>query len=234
MLQTISWHPLSNTPPPSKLKALARDGIPLSLRPALWYQLSGAAALKHTEPAEYYTSLASPGKLSDQDGPELSLDLFRTFSTHPLVSSYKALETVRRIVTAFGRRNQSVSYSQNVNFVVAFLLVVMGLAKEEEVFWVLTALLERRLPATSVVEVSMSMVHCSVILTCKSLLPVSCQDVVQNIWHDNIWRDKECRAHQSNMLVMLAASFSPYSGFWLTSSICCAGVIWVECRAAHV
>lgn len=150
--QTITWQPLSRTPPPSKLKQLARDGIPLSLRPTLWYQLSGAAALKRTEPAEYYTSLASLGKPSDQDGPELSLELFRTFSTHPVLSSYKALEAVRRIVTAFGKRNQSASYSQNVNFVVAFLLVVMGLSKEEEVFWVLTALLERRLPATSVVE----------------------------------------------------------------------------------
>lgn len=154
VLQTITWQPLSRTPPPSKLKQLARDGIPLSLRPTLWYQLSGAAALKRTEPAEYYTSLASLGKLSDQDGPELSLELFRTFSTHPVLSSYKALEAVRRIVTAFGKRNQSASYSQNVNFVVAFLLVVMGLSKEEEVFWVLTALLERRLPATSVVEVN--------------------------------------------------------------------------------
>lgn len=99
-------------------------------------------------------SLVTLGKLSDQDSSELSLDLFRTFSTHPVLSSYKALEAVRRIVTAFGSRNQSVSYSQNVNFVVAFLLVVMGLSKEEEVFWVLTALLERRLPATSMVEVS--------------------------------------------------------------------------------
>lgn len=156
LLQTITWQPLSNTPPPSKLKQLAREGIPLSQRPSLWYQLSGGAVLRRTEPAEYYTSLASLGKLSSSNGPELSLDLFRTFSNHLVLSSYKALEAVRRIVTAFGRRNQSVAYSQNINFVVAFLLVVMGVAKEEEVFWTLTALLERRLPASSVVEVGSS------------------------------------------------------------------------------
>ena len=109
--------------------------------------------MKPTEPAEYYTSLASLGKVSPSNGPELSLDLFRTFSNHLVLSSYKALEAVRRIVTAFGRRNQSVAYSQNINYVVAFLLVVMGTTKEEEVFWTLTALLERRLPASSVVEV---------------------------------------------------------------------------------
>ena len=126
----------------------------MSLRPTLWYQLSGAAALRSTEAAEYYTTLASLGKISESDGPELSLDLFRTFSTHPVLSSYKALEAVRRIVTAFGRRNTTVPYSQSVNHVVAFLLVVMGLSKEEEVFWTLTALLERRLPATSIVEVT--------------------------------------------------------------------------------
>lgn len=72
------------------------------------------------------------------------------------MSSYKALEAVRRIVTAFGRRNQTVSYSQTINFIVAFLLVVMGLSKEEEVFWTLAALFERRLPASSVVEVGTS------------------------------------------------------------------------------
>ena len=110
--------------------------------------------MKRTEPAEYYTSLASLGKISSASSPELSLDLFRTFSNHLVLSSYKALEAVRRIVTAFGRRNQSVAYSQDVNFAVAFLLVVMGTAKEEEVFWTLTALWERRLPASSVVEVS--------------------------------------------------------------------------------
>ena len=166
-LQTISWQPLSNIPPPSKLKQLAREGIPLSLRPALWYQLSGAAALKRSEPEEYYTSLAS---LGNHDGPELSVDLFRTFSTHPLLSSYKALEAVRRIVTAFGRRNQSVSYSQNVNFVVAFLLAVMGLSEEEEVFWVLTVLLERRLPATSMVEVSFAIAAVAAVTCAMSQL----------------------------------------------------------------
>ena len=171
-MQTITWQPLSNTPPPSKLKQLARDGIPMPLRPTLWYQLSGAAALKRTEPAEYYTSLASLGKLSATDGSELSLDLFRTFSTHPVLSSYKALEAVRRIVTAFGRRNESVAYSQNVNFVVAFLLVVMGLNKEEEVFWTLTALLERRLPASSVAEVCTHLqslpLTCTIHRTCSA------------------------------------------------------------------
>ncbi|KAL3161675.1 hypothetical protein ABBQ38_008775 [Trebouxia sp. C0009 RCD-2024] len=150
--QTITWQPLSNTPPPSKLKQLVREGIPLSCRPALWYQLSGAAALRRTEPAEYYISLASLGKVSSTGNPELSLDLFRTFSNHLALSSHKALEAIRRIVTAFGKRNESVAYSQNINFVVAFLLVVMGTAKEEEVFWTLAALLERRLPASSVVE----------------------------------------------------------------------------------
>lgn len=153
LLQTVTWQPLSNAPPPSKLKQLVREGIPISCRPSLWYQLSGGAALKRTEPAEYYTSFASLGKVSSSGGPELSLDLFRTFSNHLVLSSYKALEAVRRIVTAFGKRNQSVAYSQNINFVVAFLLVVMGTAKEEEVFWTLSALLERRLPASSVVEV---------------------------------------------------------------------------------
>ena len=96
------------------------------------------------------------GKDPELAVPELSLDLFRTFSTHAMLSSKKALEAVRRIVTAFGRRNHSNSYSSNVNYIVAFLLAVLGLDKEEDVFWILTALLERRLPASSVLEVSLT------------------------------------------------------------------------------
>lgn len=93
------------------------------------------------------------GKEPEIDVPELSLDLFRTFATHPVLSTYKALEVVRRVVTAFGRRNQTNAFCTNVNYMAAFLLAVMGLNKEEEVFWVVTALLESRLPASSVLEV---------------------------------------------------------------------------------
>ena len=152
-MQTINWQPLSGAPPPSKLKQLAREGIPASLRPALWFQLSGAAALQRNEHADYYFRMSSMGKEPEIDVPELSLELFRTFATHPVLSTYKALEVVRRVVTAFGRRTQTNAFCTNVNYIAAFLLAVMGPNKEEEVFWVVTALLERRLPASSVLEV---------------------------------------------------------------------------------
>lgn len=150
--QTINWHPLTGAPPPSKLKQLAREGVPTSLRPAIWFQLSGGAAIKRQEQPGYYCLMSSMGKDPELNAPELSLDLFRTFSTNAILSSKKALEAVRRIVTAFGRRNHSNAYSSNVNYIVAFLLAVLGLGKEEEAFWILTALLERRLPASSVLE----------------------------------------------------------------------------------
>ena len=104
--------------------------------------------------------MSSMGKDPEIGAPELSLDLFRTFSTHSVLSSKRALEAVRRIVTAYGRRNHTNAYSSNVNYIAAYLLAVLGLAKEEEAFWTLTALLERRLPASSVLEVR-SLGHCS-------------------------------------------------------------------------
>ena len=108
------------------------------------------------------------GKDPEIGAPELSLDLFRTFSTHSVLSSKRALEAVRRIVTAYGRRNHTNAYSSNVNYIAAFLLAVLSLAKEEEAFWILTALLERRLPASSVLEVCPS---CALFLQVLQLWP---------------------------------------------------------------
>lgn len=179
VLQTINWHPLTGAPPPSKLKQLAREGVPTSLRPAIWFQLSGGAAIKRQEQPGYYCLMSSMGKDPELNAPELSLDLFRTFSTNAMLSSKKALEAVRRIVTAFGRRNHSNAYSSNVNYIVAFLLAVLGLGKEEEAFWILTALLERRLPASSVLEViflytCLPELHHAGIITQRHWLLLSC------------------------------------------------------------
>lgn len=118
------------------------------------------------------------GKDPELNAPELSLDLFRTFSTHSMLSSKKALEAVRRIVTAFGRRNHSNAYSSNVNYIAAFLLALLGLSKEEEVFWILTALLERRLPASSVMEVGSQFLHAHITMD---------QAHLRNVCDVNIW-----------------------------------------------
>jgi hypothetical protein len=153
-LQARHWQPTASAEPPAKLKQLAREGIPHTLRPQLWLRYSGAAALQHAEPAHYYESLVAANRRgsSKLGVTQLDADLFRTFPQHPVLSSSTGIHAVRRVVTAFGRRNPEMPYAKSVNAIVAFLFAVLGLHREEEVFWILVALLEQRLQPNCVME----------------------------------------------------------------------------------
>ena len=74
---------------------------------------------------------------------------------HATLNSFQAIAAVRRIVLGYGRRNPDVPFTRNLNFVVAFLLAVLGLEREEDVFWILAALLEQCLHPSCVLEVSL-------------------------------------------------------------------------------
>ena len=54
-----------------------------------------------------------------------------------------------------GRRNPNAPFTRNLNYVVAYLLAVLGLDREEDVFWILVALLEQCLHPSCVLEVSL-------------------------------------------------------------------------------
>lgn len=74
---------------------------------------------------------------------------------HATLNSFQAIAAVRRIVLGYGRRNPDAPFTRNLNFVVAYLLAVLGLEREEDVFWILVALLEQCLHPSCVLEVSL-------------------------------------------------------------------------------
>ncbi|KAL7582557.1 uncharacterized protein LOC111904972 [Lactuca sativa] len=123
------------------LKKLIRKGIPPSLRPKVWFSLSGAAKKKSTVPDSYYNDLT--GAVSDKITPatkQIDHDLPRTFPGHPWLDTPEGHAAVRRVLVGYSFRDSDVGYCQGLNYVAAMLLLVMK--TEEEAFWMLAVLLE--------------------------------------------------------------------------------------------
>ncbi|XP_028756763.1 TBC1 domain family member 2A-like isoform X2 [Neltuma alba] len=114
------------------LKKLIRKGIPPSLRPKVWFSLSGAAKKKSTVPESYYDDLtkAVEGKVTAATR-QIDHDLPRTFPGHPWLDTTEGHAALRRVL---------VGYCQGLNYVAALLLLVMK--TEEDAFWMLAVLLE--------------------------------------------------------------------------------------------
>ncbi|KAJ4975638.1 hypothetical protein NE237_000744 [Protea cynaroides] len=129
---------LSNT---IALKKLIRKGIPPVLRPKVWFSVSGAAKKRSTVPESYYEDLinAVEGK-STPATRQIDHDLPRTFPGHPWLDTPEGHAALRRVLVGYSFRDSCVGYCQGLNYVAAFLLLVMK--TEEEAFWMLAVLLE--------------------------------------------------------------------------------------------
>ncbi|KAK6117818.1 hypothetical protein DH2020_048445 [Rehmannia glutinosa] len=123
------------------LKRLIKKGIPLNLRPKVWFSLSGAAKKKSTVPDSYYNDLISA--VVDKDTAatkQIDHDLPRTFPGHPWLDTPEGHAALRRVLVAYSFRDSDVGYCQGLNYVAALLLLVMK--TEEDAFWMLAVLLE--------------------------------------------------------------------------------------------
>ncbi|THH33474.1 hypothetical protein EUX98_g726 [Antrodiella citrinella] len=121
---------------------LLRSGIPLVYRNKVWFECSGALEMK--EPGMFHDLLAE----SDEGNHvlrEIDKDVGRTMPLNVFFGRTGAgVEKLRRVLTAYSRRNKGVGYCQGMNLVTSTLLLVH--ADEEEAFWVLSAMIERILP----------------------------------------------------------------------------------------
>lgn len=131
-----------------KIKNAIREGVPASLRVALWSRLSGADALAAAEDEHYYATTCKAAGVHGLLLTQLEADLSMTSPPHPMLYTRRALEAVRRIVMAYGHRNPEVGYNPLLGGLTVYLLAVLGLECEVEAFWLLTAMVERVLPPT--------------------------------------------------------------------------------------
>ena len=98
------------------------------------------SAKKKVAPRAYYKRLQSlPVHQTVRD--QVDIDLGRTFPENSRYNeNVDAQETLRRVLLAYARHNPSTGYCQGMNYVGAFLWLVMG--DEESVFWVFVCLLD--------------------------------------------------------------------------------------------
>ncbi|KAG6334801.1 hypothetical protein ID866_4290 [Astraeus odoratus] len=121
---------------------LVRAGIPLAYRSKLWLECSGGLEMR--EPGLFADLLAQADE-HELVSTEIEKDVGRTMPLNIFFGGDGAGVTkLRRVLTAYSRRNPVVGYCQGMNLVTSTLLLIH--ADEEEAFWVLCAIIERILP----------------------------------------------------------------------------------------
>ncbi|KAH9948602.1 TBC-domain-containing protein [Amylocystis lapponica] len=121
---------------------LVRNGTPLVYRAKMWLECSGGLEMR--EPGVFHDLLCEP---EGEGGVvrEIEKDVGRTMPLNVFFGRTGAgVEKLRRVLTAYSRRNPAVGYCQGMNLVTSTLLLIH--ADEEEAFWVLAAMVERILP----------------------------------------------------------------------------------------
>ncbi|KAJ6578067.1 rab-GTPase-TBC domain-containing protein [Mycena capillaripes] len=137
----IGFAQMANRDERRELDRLVRSGIPLVYRSKVWLECSGG--LEMMEPGLFRDLLAveGPGNVV----AEIEKDVGRTMPLNVFFGGDGAgVVKLRRVLTAYSRRNPAVGYCQGMNLVTSTLLLVH--ADEEEAFWALTAIVERILP----------------------------------------------------------------------------------------
>ncbi|KAF8124801.1 rab-GTPase-TBC domain-containing protein [Boletus edulis] len=135
----------SNRDERTQFDKLIRGGIPLVYRSKLWLECSGGLEMR--EPGLFGDLLVQAGEDAGHAlvRNEIEKDVGRTMPLNIFFGGDGAgVVKLRRVLTAYSRRNPAVGYCQGMNLVTSTLLLVH--ADEEEAFWVLSAIIERILP----------------------------------------------------------------------------------------
>ncbi|KAL4074944.1 rab-GTPase-TBC domain-containing protein [Scleroderma yunnanense] len=121
---------------------LIRGGIPLAYRSKLWLECSGGLEMR--EPG-LFADLLAQSNIHELVATEIEKDVGRTMPLNIFFGGDGAgVNKLRRVLTAYSRRNPAVGYCQGMNLVTSTLLLAH--ADEEEAFWVLCAIIEHILP----------------------------------------------------------------------------------------
>jgi hypothetical protein len=108
-----------------------------------WKVLTGA--FQSEVPGAYEELLEKSNEFKDDDHAtlnQINLDLNRTYPNHPFYSEeYGRLgqSVLKKALRAYAMYNTEVGYTQSINFVMGFILIVNG-GRDEEAFWQFTAL----------------------------------------------------------------------------------------------
>lgn len=130
------------------LKRATRRGVPRDLRCEAWFIASGARELQRMGPMDGYYEKLLLMEVEQKVVDQIELDLARTFPANEKyerdANGIEGNDVLRRILYAYARHNRKTGYCQGMNYIAAFLWLVME--DEEKAFWTFTALLDVVLP----------------------------------------------------------------------------------------
>lgn len=126
-----------------QLRCVLSKGVPAQLRGYLWFYLSGAAYLKFSHRTAYQELLQNNLACDFSTLEDIEKDLHRSLPEYPAFQCAAGIDSLRRVLVAYSRKNPSLGYCQAMNLIVSVLLIFTD---EEGAFWILTSLCEIYLP----------------------------------------------------------------------------------------
>ncbi|KAL9061291.1 MAG: hypothetical protein Q9162_000165 [Coniocarpon cinnabarinum] len=124
-----------------EFKNLLLGGIPISLRPKVWAECSGA--LSSRVPG-YYDEMVRTTSHDEVIVQQIAMDIPRTLTDNIYFRQGDGMAKLSEVLLAYSLRNPEVGYCQGMNLITANLLLIMPTA--EDAFWMLATLIERILP----------------------------------------------------------------------------------------
>lgn len=122
-------------------------GPPCDYRWLAWKVISG---VNYSQIPGLYSELLEEADQIDENEHDklrqINLDLNRTFPDHPFFSDQKygkiGQEKLKRALRAYAMYNKDVGYTQSINFLMGFFLMVNG-GNDEEAFWLFVAITKK-------------------------------------------------------------------------------------------
>jgi hypothetical protein len=122
-----------------KLVELVRQGLPQTLRGAIWTRIAGTASNPQTRPLQFLRCLhdALPPSVVKQ----IELDVPRTFPSHPFFSEgAPGRQSLYNVLHALAAKYPAIRYCQGQNYLAGICLLNMD---EEDSFWLVDWIMQR-------------------------------------------------------------------------------------------
>ncbi|EXJ93367.1 hypothetical protein A1O1_01759 [Capronia coronata CBS 617.96] len=127
-------------------KALVLGGIPVSLRPKIWAECSGASALRNPGYYEELVARSQEGTDVDADiASQIKADVRRTLTDNVFFRHGPGVQRLEELLRAYSLHNPRIGYCQGMNLITASLLLICATA--EDCFWLLVAIIDVILPS---------------------------------------------------------------------------------------
>ena len=129
-----------------QFKTLVLAGIPVSLRPKIWAECSGASSLRIPT---YYNDLVARSKEGSEIDPDIAqqiaADIRRTLTDNTFFRHGPGVQRLEELLRAYSLHNPRIGYCQGMNLITASLLLICATA--EECFWLLVSIIDQILPS---------------------------------------------------------------------------------------